>query len=84
MWGRRRMETRCDKEAVTITQNANAAINALKKRQIFNEEMKSKNKGTNKITKEFWVFFYALFGDNHPKNVERIKNIEILFGELAK
>jgi hypothetical protein len=81
---RREMETRCDKDAIFITNCTRAAINAFKKRKKFGYEILSKLKGKYKIRRWFLDYFFYFFGGSHPTIPERIKNIQKWERELAK
>jgi hypothetical protein len=81
---RRKMETRCDKEAFTIMDNAIAAINAFKKRDEFIKEVRTRIKGVNKLKLCLLLGFYFISGNSHPDYPKRIENIEKWARELPK
>ena len=76
MCWRRKMETRCDKEAVTITKNVTAMINYLKIKDGFHKEIKVEIKAINKIIRFCWRCIYIVFGNSHPNLPDRLENAE--------
>ena len=75
-WKKRKMEVRCDADAVFITQNPEAFQRALKKMFIDFDKDTLENKNLWKTALSSIYFF--IVGDDHPSNIERIQYIESL------
>jgi Zn-dependent protease with chaperone function len=75
---RRKVELRCDADAVYITQNAEVYQRALKKMFIDFDPNIVANHNKKLIRTAMLSVYYYIVGDTHPSNFERILYIEVL------
>lgn len=82
-YSRRKMEIRCDREAVNITKNPDALKAGLTKIHVEFIDVVNRGIGVENILMHVRRFRYTLLGNTHPKFQERLKYIDNFKRELS-